>query len=90
MHSNLNTNNYDYDNLINIINSLSKKVDELYKTKNYSDWMTLKHAAGLVGLSRNALIQRITNEHYPEGIVWRQKDKGCAIMVNLKELNKVI
>ncbi|SGZ02053.1 hypothetical protein [Moritella viscosa] len=90
MHSNLNTNNYEHDDLINILNSLHKKVDELSKNKSYSGWMSLKHAAGLVGLSRNALIQRITNEHYPEGIVWRQKDKGCAIMINLKELNKIL
>ncbi|PKH08175.1 hypothetical protein [Moritella sp. Urea-trap-13] len=90
MNTDLNMNNTDLENLMASVNYLHMKVEELSKNYGHTGWMSIKHAAGLVGLSRNALIQRISNEHYPEGIVWRQKDKGCAIMINLKELNKIL
>lgn len=75
--------------LTEIVRELHNKVEQLSKNDGYQGWMTIKRAASLVGISRDALAQRIINEHYPELIVWRQKSKGCAIMINLRELNNI-
>ncbi|MEG3753129.1 hypothetical protein [Psychromonas arctica] len=79
----------DINMLLEVMQDLHKKVEKLERNGGYQGWMTIKQAASLVGISRDALAQRIVNEHYPEHVVWRQKSKGCAIMINLKELNKI-
>lgn len=76
--------------LIEMITSLNEKVEKLERYHGYYGWMTIKRAAFLVGLSRDALAQRIVNHGYPEELVWRQNAKGCSIMINLEELNKII
>lgn len=83
-------NNINISELMKNITILTEKVNSLENAKNYTGWMTIKRAAFLVGLSRDALAQRIVNHDYAEEIVWRQNGKGCSIMINLKELNKVI
>jgi hypothetical protein len=73
-----------------MVTFLNDKVERLERCHGYMGWMTIKRAASLVGLSRDALAQRIVNHDYPEGIVWRQNGRGCSIMINLEELNKII
>ncbi len=76
--------------LIEIVQNLHSRVEQLSKNDGYQGWMTIKRAASLIGISSNALHQRITNDHYPENIVWRQKAKGCSVMIHLRELNKIL
>ncbi|WP_417698022.1 hypothetical protein [Psychromonas sp.] len=79
----------EIDTLLEVMHEMHKKIEMLEQNEGYQGWMTIKRAASLVGISRDALAQRIISEHYPEHVVWRQKSKGCAIMINLKELNKI-
>lgn len=83
-----NTSNSNH--LMEMVAFLNEKVDRLERNQCYAGWMTIKRAAFLVGLSRDALAQRIVNHDYPEGQVWRQNGRGCSIMINLEELNKII
>lgn len=85
-----NLNNSNVAQLITHLDFLTEKVNRLENSVGYQGWMTIKCAAEHVGMSRNALAQRIINHNYPEKKVWRQNAKGASIMVNLKELNKVI
>ncbi|MDN2661811.1 hypothetical protein OW492_00300 [Psychromonas sp. 14N.309.X.WAT.B.A12] len=79
----------EINTLLEVMQELHQKVEKLERNGGYQGWMTIKQAASLVGISRDALAQRIVSEQYPEHVVWRQKSKGCSIMINLHELNKI-
>lgn len=86
----LDTKNININDLMKTLSFLTEKITLLENSHGYNGWMTIKRAAFLVGISRDALAQRIINHDYPEGVVWRQHAKGCSIMINLKALNEII
>ncbi|TKB43542.1 hypothetical protein [Thalassotalea mangrovi] len=53
-------------------------------------WMSLEQAAALLGKSVAAVRQRLKHEKkpMPEGKVWKQQGKGCAIYVHLSNYKK--
>ena len=86
----VNENSINVNDLMKTLSYLTEKITLLENCQGYDGWMTIKRAASLIGISRDALAQRIINHNYPEYIVWRQSAKGCSIMINLKALNKII
>lgn len=86
----LDLNNPSTQIILENLSFLNEKMAILEQAQSYRGWMTIKRAASLIGLSRDALAQRIVNHDYPEGQVWRQNGRGCSIMINLEELNKII
>lgn len=81
-----------------LVQNLQQRIDlleqELHALKGTAKegWVSLTKAADEVGLSENALRQRIKKPQLPmpKGKVWKQQCKGAAIFVNLKELRKAL
>ena len=74
-----------------ILNKIAFLETELAKLKKpQSQWLTLEEAAAELGKSVSAVRQRVksTKKPMPEGIVWKQADRGHAISVNVAKFRK--
>ena len=73
------------DNALQRIALLEEEVRVLRKIAKES-WVTLERAADEIGKSPSAVRQMIKNpkKMMAKGTVWKQKDKGASIYINLK------
>lgn len=68
------------------VNELQKQMAQLNETGGDQGWMAIRKAAGLVGMTKEALAQRFRRGVYPEGVVWNKQNQ--RYVVNLHALRE--
>ena len=55
-----------------------------------SKWVVLSKAAKQVGMTTPALRHRIKRDHYPQGIVWKQRSPKSTIFIDPVKLEEYL
>jgi hypothetical protein len=66
------------------LQALQQEMALLKQSGGDQGWMTIKKAAGILGLNTAALAQRFRRGVYPEGVVWSMENN--RYLVNLRAL----
>jgi hypothetical protein len=75
--------------LIAQVKHLEQEVTQL-KGERKTGWVTIKDGAKSIGLTTEALRQKIIRTPLPQDEVWKQSKKGASIFVHVERLKECI